>query len=281
MVTSGSPPGESGQDALLLDRWEGCTSAELRSIWGVPAVYLFAAVGSTNDIARRLGEQGAATGTLVLAEEQRAGRGRGGKSWSSPRGLGLWLSLIHRPPTGAWIGQLPLRIAIGTAAALDHWCEPKPVGVKWPNDLILDGKKVGGILCEGTWEKGELRHMVIGIGLNLLQGRDDFPPQIRERATSLRAATGQPISRFDVATELLDRLQPVLRAQSSEALPADLAGRDVLRGREVQIRGAEDARTIATGVAAGVAPDGALVLTTREGAVEVRSGTVHIVGGIG
>jgi BirA family transcriptional regulator, biotin operon repressor / biotin---[acetyl-CoA-carboxylase] ligase len=276
---SGESIDATGPGTVPLDRWEGCTPAELRDSWGVPAVHLYTSIGSTNDAARALGEAGAPSGTIVLAEEQLAGRGRGRRAWSSAPGLGLWLSILHRAKPGADIGPLPLHVALAIASALDRWCVGERVGVKWPNDLLVSGRKVGGILCEGAWDHGELRHVVIGIGLNLLHGLDDFPPELREAATSLRAATGQPISRFDVASEMIRALRPSLDAATAQALPPDLGGRDVLRGRRVQVREPESGRTIASGYAAGVAPGGALLLDTPRGTIEVRSGTVRVLGG--
>jgi BirA family transcriptional regulator, biotin operon repressor / biotin---[acetyl-CoA-carboxylase] ligase len=268
--------GDAGSGAIPLERWEGCSADELRAAWGTPEVHLYAAISSTNDAARRLGEGGAPPGTIVLAEEQTAGRGRGRRAWSSAPGLGLWISILYRPPSRGEIGPLPLHVALAAADALDPWCQLEPVGVKWPNDLMLGGRKVGGILCEGFWEQGELSHVVIGIGLNLLHGVGDFPPEIRDVATSLRLATGQPISRFEVASELVRGLQSVLDPEKAPDLPVDLGPRDVLRNLTVEIQEPESGRVIARGLARGVAADGALLLATSEGLREIRSGTARV-----
>ncbi|MEX2583036.1 MAG: biotin--[acetyl-CoA-carboxylase] ligase [Gemmatimonadota bacterium] len=263
-----------------MDHWEGCSARELANAWGAPEIHLFATVGSTNDVVRRLGEAGRPDGTIVLAEEQRAGRGRVGRSWSSTAGLGLWLSHLHRPSTGEDVGPLPLRVALAVAAALDPWCESDRVGIKWPNDLLIRGRKIGGILCEGTWDRGELRYVVIGIGLNLLHSTDDFPPEIRAEATSLRLATGRPIGRFEVASEVVRRLFGELSTTSAAgALPRDLGGRDVLRGRSIEVFEPETGRLLVSGVAAGVSAEGALLVNTESDLVEVRSGTVRLAKG--
>ncbi|HEX2188449.1 MAG TPA: biotin--[acetyl-CoA-carboxylase] ligase, partial [Longimicrobiaceae bacterium] len=127
------------------DRWEGRTAAELAREWGIPGLHLFRRVGSSNDVARALADAGAPAGTAVLAEEQVAGRGRGGKLWSSPPGLGIWLSVVLRPRALAAPGLLPLRVGLAAAAALDPFARPGRVEVKWPNDLQVAGRKLGGI----------------------------------------------------------------------------------------------------------------------------------------
>src|SRR5690606_18733329 len=169
---------------------------------------------------------------------------------------------------------LPLRVALATAAAIEHGCD-QTVGVKWPNDLLIGGRKVGGILCEGAWETGELRYVVIGIGLNLLHSWEDFPPEIRGTATSLRQASSQAISRFETASRVIEGLRrEVLGGSRTEGLPRDLGGRDVLRSRRVEVLEPETGRVLAQGIADGIGPDGALLLWNASGSTEVRSGTI-------
>jgi len=138
---------------------------------------------STNDVLRELAEQGEEEGVVVLAEEQTAGRGTKGRSWFSPRGKGLYLSVLLRPARESAL--LPLMAGVAVAEAMAEEYSLK-IRVRWPNDLILKTKKLGGILCESSFAGSQLSYVVIGIGLNLNQEEEDFPPPLRPTAISLR-----------------------------------------------------------------------------------------------
>jgi len=261
-------------------RWEGLTAGELRHAWRLPAVHYFTSVHSTSDIAREMGSAGAAAGTAVLAEEQTAGRGRAGRRWNSSPGVGLWLSLVARPGPEADFATLPLHVGVAIAGAIDPWAGNEPVMVKWPNDLLIGGLKMGGILCEGAWSNARLDHVVVGIGLNLLQDPDEFPPELRGSATSLRSRSTRPIARFDVATAVVDAVRPLLSGPVLD--PAATLGmleeRDALRDSLVEIVEPESGKVLLRGVAAGVGRDGALLVRGLNGTVSVRTGTVRMVG---
>lgn len=262
------------------DRWEGVTAEELARRWGVPRVHLFERVGSTNDVARELAESGTPHGTVVLAEEQLTGRGRGGRGWQSPPGLGLWLSLVLRGWMREEIALLPLLVGLGTAEALDGFVTPAVVRIKWPNDLLLGDRKLGGILCEAVWEAAAPGFVIAGIGINLLQRPEDFPEEIRPTATSLVRAAGQPPERLEVAGAVAARVLASLSVpvgQLDAALLAQLSSRDALRGREVVVTaGAEPV----TGTALGIAPDGALLVRSAPGVLlRIRSGSVRLLTG--
>lgn len=261
-----------------LDRWEGVPALELARRWGVPEVQLFASIGSTNDRARRLATEGAPAGTLVLAERQLAGRGRVGRAWDSPPGLGLWFSLVLRPVHLPHPGALPLLVGLAVAEALDPFVRPAAVALKWPNDLLSGGRKLGGILCEAAWERGKPSFLIAGIGLNLLHAPGDFPAELRDTATSVRIAAGWSPPRAEVAGEVVRR---VLRAASgpleltAERLIA-LEARDSLRGREVAVTEPTTGEPLAAGIALGISPEGALLLRTPAGAIRpVHSGTAR------
>jgi BirA family transcriptional regulator, biotin operon repressor / biotin---[acetyl-CoA-carboxylase] ligase len=260
-----------------LARWEGLTEKELQQCWGLPAVHLFRSIGSTNDAARELGAAGAAAGTVVLAEEQTAGRGRAGRGWSSVEGLGLWFSIAIRPAGEPAMSTLPIRAGLAIATALDAWTDHSSPQLKWPNDIILDGRKLGGILCEGSWNGGHLECVVVGVGLNLLHGADDFPPELRRTATSLRQATGRPISRFDVATAVLNNLRGLFTAprRGPDPLLQDLRGRDSLRGAWIEVLEPETGSVLLRGQARGIDDDGALMVWSDGEVVLVRSGSVR------
>lgn len=258
------------------ERYDGATADELARRWDLPAVHLFSSAGSTNDVARTLAEGGAPAGTVVLADEQTAGRGRGGKGWSSPPGLGVWLSMVLRPPSLAAPGLLPILVGLAAADALDAFVRPAQVAIKWPNDLQLAERKLAGILCEGSWDSGRPGYVVAGIGINVLHSIDDFPPELRETATSLRIAAGWGPPRVDVAGTVAGALMRRVSHPPAElggALLEALRGRDALLGRAVRVTGAE----AVTGTAMGVSPAGALLVRTEAGALRsIRSGTVRL-----
>lgn len=160
-------------------------------------IYYYRSLDSTNLTARNLAEEGAPAYSIVVADEQRAGRGRRGRGWFSPPGLGLWFSIILRPQ-----GLSPYRIApltLVTAAVLARHLNDlysTEIMVKWPNDLIATGKKIGGILTESKEiAKGEDYLVIVGIGLNINQSRNDFPPELKDLATSLFEIAGKKTDR--------------------------------------------------------------------------------------
>ena len=260
------------------ERWEGATAAELASRWGLPAVHLFARVGSTNDAARALADAGAPHGTLVIAEEQTAGRGRGGRAWASPAGLGIWMTMVARPAALPAPGLLPILVGLAAAEAVDPFVRPAATQVKWPNDLQLAGRKIAGILCEGSWDGARPGAVVVGIGLNVLHAPDDFPEEVRETATSLRIVAGWAPPRAEVAGAVASAVARALAsppAQLTGALMEALRRRDALEGRPVRVTGA----TETAGTALGVSPAGALLVRTNEGRLQsVTAGTVRIAG---
>lgn len=261
---------------VFADRWEGGTADELAARWGLPSVHLFARVRSTNDAARGLADGGAPHGTLVLAEEQTAGRGRSGRAWDSPPGVGIWMSMVARPDTLPAPGLLPILVGLAAAEAVDPFVRPAATQVKWPNDLHLAGRKVAGILCEGSWDGARPGAVVVGIGLNVLHTPDDFPEEVRGTATSLRIVAGWSPPRAEVAGAVAAAVARALRnppSQLTGSMLDALRRRDALEGRAVRVTGA----TEAAGTALGVSPAGALLLRTQDGRLRtVTSGTVRI-----
>ncbi len=252
----------------LLARWEGLPVQEWMERWGVPHVEVHDALGSTNDRARELADAGATPFTVVIAVEQTAGRGRGGSSWHSAPGAGLWLSTLL-PLAGVPPPYLPLLMGLSAAAALEHVAPMLHVGVKWPNDLEIDGGKVGGVLCE--YGRGSA---IAGIGLNVSQTREDFPPDVSARAVSLEMMGAGRVSVAALAGALLRQLRE--RGECGRwPFPAEareeLAARDVMRDRAVRTQQAGD------GLARGIDADGALLLDQEGGRrVRVIAGSVRI-----
>lgn len=230
---------------------------------------------STNDRARELADEGAAHGEVVIAESQTAGRGRRGRSWASPPGRNLHLSVILRPqlpPQRA--AELTLLASVATCDA----CRQAGVdaGIKWPNDVLVGGRKVAGILTELSAEPEVVHWVVVGIGVNLNAGPDDFPPGVREIATSLAEARGQPVPRALFAAALLASLEQWLDVHAADGFgPVREAWRErsVTLGREVRVE--SDGAEVA-GVAEDVDASGALLVRTAGGVVRVVSGDVRL-----
>ena len=219
---------------------------------GTPRVH-FRLADSTNERARALAERGAPHGTLVTAHEQSAGRGRQGRTWTAPPGRALLCSLVLRDPPRL----LPLAAGVAVAELVGESAR-----VKWPNDVLVDGRKVAGILVEGRPQEA---WAVAGIGLNVAVRESDFPPELRERAGTLGLAPGdvEPL-----LARLLAALERWITADPDTVLDA-LRGRDALLGRPVRWAGG-------SGDAAGVDGDGRLVVATAGGQVTLEAGEVHL-----
>lgn len=175
-----------------------------------PAVYRYETVDSTNTVCRTLAREGAPDGTAVLACRQTAGRGRMGRGFESPAGLGLYLSMLWRPVTSPE-GLLPLTAMAAASAVLAiRRVTGADIRIKWPNDLVLRGKKLAGILTEASLSGGGVEHVVIGIGVNLRQTASDFSPEVAKTATSL-AAEGITAEDAALETALIDALRQAFR----------------------------------------------------------------------
>jgi BirA family biotin operon repressor/biotin-[acetyl-CoA-carboxylase] ligase len=233
-------------------------------------ILVFQSTSSTNDIITALARDGAPAGIAAFAEEQTAGRGRLGRQWQSPPGLGLWFSLLLRPdlPIAEW-PRLTLWLACALARAIrEH--TPVDIMLKWPNDLYLGGRKLAGILVETSL--GESPFATAGIGLNVNHAA--FPPPLDTTATSLRIHTGAPLDRNALAASILTSIGqslPLLGTHFADILKW-ARGADCLRGRQVS---ATAGSTTYYGVALGLDPGGALLLRTPAGdTVRVTSGEV-------
>jgi BirA family biotin operon repressor/biotin-[acetyl-CoA-carboxylase] ligase len=234
---------------------------------GGPVVHLDI-TGSTNDVARDLAGRGTPAGTVVLAEEQTAGRGRQGRTWVAPRARALTLSVVVRAG-GESLALLPLTTAVAVCEACEA-IAPVRCAVKWPNDVWIEERKVSGILIEARPQEG---WAVVGIGLNVDTAEEELPAELRETATSLRIAAGGEVGRGRALGALLERLRQWIPAER-ERLLAAYRTRDALGGRAI-------AWTVAgerlEGEAAGVDDDGNLVVFTADGERHVLgAGEVHL-----
>jgi BirA family biotin operon repressor/biotin-[acetyl-CoA-carboxylase] ligase len=236
-------------------------------------VHHFDALASTNDLAKELAIRGAPEGTLVVAESQTRGRGRLGRQWDSPPGTGLYVSLLLRPelpPTE--MPQITLTTAVAVARAVSRVTGLTP-GIKWPNDLLLNGKKLGGILTEMETESDQIRYLVVGLGLNV--NNPAFPEELAAIATSLALATGRSYSRVRLLQAWLEEFEELygrFLAQEFAGILDEWRRLAVTLGQRVTVR--QGPRTIC-GLALEVAPDGALLLETDSGVVvRVTSGEI-------
>lgn len=253
-----------GPDALLPEelraRLEGTRI-------GRDVVY-YAETDSTNLRAMELGEQGAAEGTVVVADQQTAGKGRLGRRWESPPGVNLYTSILLRPQIMPWEApQLTFLSSLAAALAIEEVCGLQP-RVKWPNDLLLGGKKVAGLLNEMSAETEAVHFVVLGIGINLNMRRDQFPEELRYPATSLLLELGGNVSRLDLAEALyrhLDRLYQDYLAKGIGGIMRAWETRCDLLGRLVRVN---MPREIVEGVVQGIDQDGALRLRRADGREE-------------
>lgn len=219
---------------------------------GTPRVH-YRLTDSTNARARELAASGAPHGALVTAGEQSAGRGRQGRSWTAPAGRALLCSIVIRDP----VPLLPLAAGIAVADVLGPEAQ-----IKWPNDVLLSGRKVAGILVEARPQEG---WAVVGIGLNVALRPEDFPVELRDTAGTLGL---DPDAIEPVLNSLLGRLDHWLSSADREVLEA-VRARDALRDREVSWSGGR-------GVAAGIDEAGSLVVATESGTLALDAGEVHL-----
>ncbi|MCY9664671.1 biotin--[acetyl-CoA-carboxylase] ligase [Paenibacillus alginolyticus] len=166
-------------------------------------IHVYGEVESTQTIAHALVASGAPEGTLVLAEAQTAGRGRMGRAWHSPAGKGIWMSLVLTPRIPVFfMPQLTLLSAVALCRSIQKVCQVD-IGIKWPNDLLIKGKKVSGILLESSGEDERLKYVIAGIGISVNLKTEDYPEELRNIATSLAIESGADIPRESLVQAFL------------------------------------------------------------------------------
>lgn len=233
-------------------------------------------VGSTNTEAMRLALEGAPEGTVVLADAQSAGRGRLDRTWESPPSRNLYLSVVLRPDIPAARASLiPLTAGVAAADALLQYC-PGRVRLKWPNDVLVGGKKICGILTEMRTRGDRVHFLVVGMGVNLNMQKLDFPRELRETATSMRIETGGDVDRLDFAVRLFESLERWYRVflGGGEAAIRErwLQGADLVGKRVEVVLG----KTTERGTVVGLDPTGALLLEGETGLRQVLAGDIYI-----
>jgi BirA family biotin operon repressor/biotin-[acetyl-CoA-carboxylase] ligase len=226
-------------------------------------IHHFFKVDSTNRVALELAHAGEPEGAVVLAEEQTAGRGRAGRTWHSERAVGIYVTLVLRPklapvqaPLLTMMAGLSAYTAIQTHSGL-------VVDLKWPNDLVIRGKKAGGILTEMHAEPGQVRFVIVGIGVNVNQ--EKFPGDLGSVATSLRIESGRPESRLELLVRLLREFENdynrFLHQGSASVIERFMKVSSYAQGKRVRVSIGKDAFT---GVTAGLGPEG-LLQVQRDG----------------
>lgn len=236
-------------------------------------IRVFQETTSTNDVIEKLARDGVKEGVVVFAESQTRGRGRLGRKWASPSKRGLWFSVLLRPDLRP---QEATRLTVASATALRRAIASQTglaPEIKWPNDILVHGRKVVGILTELSAELDHIKYVVLGIGVDVNLGLGDFAPELRKAATSLKAELGQPISRPELAVAILRELdrdyarvvsgQFAALADEWEQHCVTLGQRIVLRLADRQLRGRAEV----------LGDDGELLLRTEHGRLE------RIVGG--
>ena len=241
-------------------------------------LHFFSETTSTNDVAARLAEQGVAEGSTVVALAQTAGRGRLGRTWYSPAGAGLYVSVIFRTP-----GIAPYLTLAGGVAVAEGITRATglPLEIKWPNDIVTrraeprePWRKLAGILAEAASGPGGVQHVVLGFGINLQPAA--YPPEIAGRATSIETELGRPVDAGTVLAETLAALAAV-RARLADG---DTAGvleqwRDLAPGVQGRAVEWESGDALLTGTTAGIDDAGALLVRTAAGLTRIISGDVR------
>ena len=226
-------------------------------------IHHFIKVDSTNRVALELAHAGEPEGTVVLAEEQTAGRGRAGRAWHSERAVGIYVTLVLRPKLAPVQAPLLTMMAGLSAHSAIQAHSGLLVDLKWPNDLLLRGKKVGGILTEMHAEPGQVRFVIVGIGINVNQ--EKFPSELGPAATSLRIESGRAQSRLELLVRLLREFENdynrFLREGSADVIDRFTKISSYARGKRVRVSNGKDAFT---GVTAGLGPEG-LLQVERDG----------------
>ena len=237
----------------------------------------FPSVDSTNRVAKALAYHGAAEGTIVVAEEQDSGKGRLERNFYSPRGKGIWFSVILRPkilPHDA--PKFTLMAAVAVAEAMARF--NLKAQIKWPNDIMFDGRKLVGILTEITGELARITYMVIGIGINVNMSREDFPEELQSVAASLAEMSGENLSRvelFRAVLEEFDKLYLEVNTSGFDKVIERWKKYNVTLGKNVRVISAGDGESF-TGKAIDLDEDGALVVETSQGRRTVYAGDVSI-----
>lgn len=245
-------------------------------VMGQGEIYYFSEIDSTNNEGKKQANLGCVEGSIVLAEEQKGGRGRLARGWFSPKGKGIWLSIILRPPFNPYDApKCTLMAAVAVTKAIRSMTQVE-CGIKWPNDILYQGKKLVGILTEMSAEIDAINHVVIGMGINVNIGEHEFPDELQSIATSLSMIRGEEISRLTLLNGILGELEVVYnQVVQNGFIPMLNEWRElsVTLGQQVDVVGS--GRNF-SGTAIDIDQDGALLVQTEQCLEKVLAGDVSI-----
>jgi BirA family biotin operon repressor/biotin-[acetyl-CoA-carboxylase] ligase len=240
-------------------------------------VLSYRTIGSTNALGFRLAEGGAPEGTLIVADEQTKGKGRMGRSWHSPPKLGLWMSLILRPQVPPFSAPgLSICAGLALAQAIRD-LSGADARIKWPNDCLINGRKVGGILLELSAELDRTNFVIAGIGVNVNNQPDDFPKRLLSKVTSIKMECGKEWSRMKLLTTFLQRFEAIYLDFKKNGLAPQrrlIKRFSSLLGKTVAVK---FGREKIEGLAQDIDDNGSLVIKTKKGERAVRAGEVTVV----
>lgn len=225
-------------------------------------------IPSTQRLAHELALDGAEHGTIVIADEQTEGKGRVDRKWYSKKGDGIWLSMILRPNILPYLApQLTLLTATVLANVIDHHANLTPQ-IKWPNDILINGKKMTGILTEMQAEQDQVLYVIIGIGMNINQKREDLPTELLERATSLQIETNEKWNMLPIIQEILQTFEEKYSKfldQGFDPVKQDWENYGFRLNERLQIK---SGKKTWEGIFLGIAEDGALLAQNEDGIIE-------------
>ncbi len=237
-------------------------------------IYSFDSIDSTNNCAKAIAGCGATEGTVVIAEQQTAGKGRLGRLWQSNPNENLMLSVVLRPRVSPnALNLLPLYVAVAVSEAVEKVTGLK-VECKWPNDILYNGKKLAGILIEGSVKQNLVEYVVIGIGINVNQAK--FEGELSTKASSLRMESQKEVDRPTLFRELLKSLEGQYKATSTsgfQSVVPQWIARSTMMNRTISV---SQQGTIISGVVKGLSADGGLVLQTNGSEQTLFAGDVTV-----
>lgn len=247
---------------------QGCMGRELHILSTTP---------STQEDARRLAEEGAPEGTVVLAEEQTGGRGRMGKSFFSPYGKGVWMSIILRPSQPLHlVQQLTLLCGVAVQRGIRN-TTGLAAGIKWPNDLLINDKKICGILLESKAEDDRVSYCIAGLGISANISKESYPEELQPIATSLKEESGRAVDRNDLILSVLHELEELYKIYNRDGFQPIASlweASSITLNREVSV---QSPAGVTTGKAVGLHPSGALLIEKSDGShYPVFSGDIRI-----
>ena len=252
--------------------------SRLKSKWAGHPVKYFDEITSTNQYAKRIGEEGAPEGTLVVADEQTQGKGRSGRVWSTPHGTAIAMTLLIRPklpPASISMVTLVMGLAVARACRELYYL---PVGIKWPNDVVIHGKKLCGILTELSAEMMSVNYVVIGTGINV--NVKEFPEEIQKTATSIALELGHETGRAELIASCMEYFEVYYEKfiQAGDLSPLMEEYNELLLNRDQKVRVLEPGREY-TGTALGINQNGELLVVREDGSrTAVYAGEVSVRG---